>query len=110
MGHFARGCYEAWALRLLCGETLSNQTRRMAMYTPIVIAAATTADLEPAAVTPDWVLNGMPQTRSKKLASSQDLTSHLMVWDCTASHFNWYYPKDDTLVLTSGETSILSDQ
>jgi len=80
------------------------------MYTPIVIAAATTADLEPAAVTPDWVLNGMPETRSKKLARSHDRTSHVMVWDCTAGHFNWYYDKDETLVVISGEAFITNEK
>ena len=80
------------------------------MSKSIVIAAATTADLEPAPLTPDWVLNGLPETRSKKLARSHDGTSHVMVWDCTAGHFNWHYNKDETLVVISGEAFITNEK
>jgi len=76
----------------------------------IVIAAAGTADLEPAPVSPEWVLNGTPETRSKELARSHDGTSYVMVWDCTAGRFNWHYNKDETLVVISGEAFITNEK
>jgi uncharacterized cupin superfamily protein len=76
----------------------------------IVIAAAAAAALEPAPVSPDWVLNGTPETRSKELARSHDGTSYVMVWDCTAGRFNWHYNKDETLVVISGEAFITNEK
>ena len=80
------------------------------MSKSIVIAAAATADLEPTPVTPAWVLNGTPETRSKKLARSHDRTSQVVVWDCTAGHFNCHYNKDETLVVISGEAFITNEK
>jgi uncharacterized cupin superfamily protein len=68
----------------------------------IMIAAAAAIDLEPAPISPDWILSGTPETRSKELARSHDRTSYVMVWDCTAGRFNWHYSKDETLVVISG--------
>src|SRR5437899_2038256 len=51
----------------------------------------------------------MPETRSKKLARSDDRTSHAMDWDCTAVHFNWYYYKYDTVVVISAEAFMTND-
>jgi uncharacterized cupin superfamily protein len=75
----------------------------------IVIAAADTADLAPAPVSPDWVLNGTPEARSKELARSHDRTAYVMVWDCTAGRFNWHYSKDETVVVISGEAFVTNE-
>jgi len=80
------------------------------MSKSIVIAAASTADLTAAPVTPDWVINGVPKTRSRKLARSRDRTSYVIVWDCTAGRFNWHYDKDETLVVLSGEAFITNEK
>jgi uncharacterized cupin superfamily protein len=74
-----------------------------------VIAVANTADLAPTPISPDWVLEGTPETRSQELARSHDLTSFAMVWDCTAGRFKWHYNKDETLVVLSGEAFITID-
>ena len=74
-----------------------------------VIAVANTADLSPTPISPDWVLEGTPETRSQELARSRDLTSFAMVWDCTAGRFKWHYNKDETLVVLSGEAFITID-
>ena len=74
-----------------------------------VIAVADTTDLPPTPISPDWVLEGMPETRSQELARSHDLTSFAMVWDCTAGRFKWHYNKDETLVVLSGEAFITID-
>jgi len=76
------------------------------MSKSIVIAATDTADLEATRISPGWVLNGRPETRSKQLARSHDRTSCAVVWDCTAGHFNWHYNKDETLVVLTGEAFI----
>jgi len=75
----------------------------------IVIAATGTTDFAPAPISPDWVLNGTPTTRSKKLARSHDRTSDVMVWDCTAGRFTWHYNKDETLVVLSGEAFVTNE-
>jgi uncharacterized cupin superfamily protein len=80
------------------------------MSTSIVIAAAATADLEPAPVPPDWILNGTPEARNKELAKSHDRTSWIIVWHCTAGRFNWHYSEDETLVVISGEAFITNDK
>jgi hypothetical protein len=80
------------------------------MSKSIVMAAAATADLEPAPVSPDWILDGTPEMRSKELARSHDRTSYIMVWDCTAGRFNWHYNKDETLVVISGEAFITNEK
>ena len=76
------------------------------MSKSIVIAATDTADLEATRISPGWILNGRPETRSKQLARSHDRTSCAVVWDCTAGHFNWHYNKDETLVVLTGEAFI----
>jgi len=67
-----------------------------------MLAAAAATDLDPAPISPDWILSGTPETRSKELARSHDRTSYVMVWECTAGRFNWHYNKDETLVVISG--------
>jgi uncharacterized cupin superfamily protein len=76
------------------------------MSKSIVIDVASTTDLQTTPISADWVLEGTPETRSKELARSHDLTSHVMVWDCTAGRFKWHYNKDETLVVLSGEAFI----
>jgi uncharacterized cupin superfamily protein len=76
------------------------------MSKSVVIDAASTTNLQPNPISVDWVLEGRPQTRSQELARSHDLTSFVMVWDCTAGRFKWHYNKDETLVVLSGEAFI----
>ena len=76
------------------------------MSKSIVIADAASASLDPAPISPDWILSGKPVARNKLLARSRDGTSHIMVWECTAGLFKWYYDEDETVVVTSGEVFI----
>src|SRR5438552_9570674 len=80
------------------------------MSKSVLIAAATTADLNATPITRDCILDGKPETKSKKLARSHDGTSYVMVWDCTAGLFNWHYNKDETLVVISGEAFIANEK
>jgi hypothetical protein len=76
------------------------------MHKSVVIDAASTTDLQASPLLVDWVLEGTPATRSKELSRSRDLTSYVMVWDCTAGRFRWEYNKDETLVVLAGEAFI----
>src|ERR1700740_199313 len=76
----------------------------------IILEAAALAALDPAPISPDWILAGTPQARSKLLAKSHDRTSCIMVWECTAGRFNWHYSEDETVVVISGEVFIANGE
>ncbi|HXR17356.1 MAG TPA: hypothetical protein VN777_14275 [Terriglobales bacterium] len=50
-------------------------------------------------ITPDWVLSGTPELRSKMLVRSRDWNSHVVIWECTAGRFNWHYSGDEPVVV-----------
>src|SRR5438477_8192867 len=76
-----------------------------------MMATAGTADLSPAPIPQDWILSGTPEARcSKKLATSLDGTSYVVIWDCTEGRFNWYYDKDEALVVISGVVIITDEK
>jgi uncharacterized cupin superfamily protein len=79
------------------------------MTRPIVIAATAAANLEPAPIAPSWILSGRPEAKNKLLAKSRDGTSRIMLWECTAGHFNWHYEEDETVVVISGEVFITAN-
>jgi uncharacterized cupin superfamily protein len=76
------------------------------MPSSIVIAAAAATELQPAPITPGWILSGTPEARNKMMAASDDRTAYVMVWECTPGLFNWHYDTDETLVIISGEVFI----
>lgn len=80
------------------------------MSESIVIAAAAAADLQPAPITPGWILSGTPEARNKLMALSEDRTAYIMVWDCTPGRFNWHYSEDETVVIMSGEVFITDEK
>ena len=75
----------------------------------IVTAVSVTTDIDARPLAEEWVIEGSPRTRSRELARSRDLTSHAMVWDCTAGRFKWDYNKDEALVVLEGEAHITFD-
>jgi uncharacterized cupin superfamily protein len=72
----------------------------------IVIAAAASAKLDPAPITPAWILEGAPVARNKRLATSRDKTSFTVAWECTPGRFNWHYTEDESICIISGEVFI----
>src|SRR3989442_15429405 len=80
------------------------------MSKSIVVEAGAAADLGPAPIPPDWILNGTPDARSKELARSDDRTSHSMAWARTAGRFNRPYNKAEPFVVLSVEASIRNAQ
>jgi uncharacterized cupin superfamily protein len=75
----------------------------------VVFAAPADVELNPAPIPADWIIEGNPQARSKRLASSADGTSTVMVWSCTAGRFKWHYTVDETIHLISGEVFVTDE-
>jgi uncharacterized cupin superfamily protein len=73
------------------------------MSMSIVIADPSTVKLEPAPITPGWIVEGNPEARAKELARSNDGTSVVVAWSCTAGRFHWHYSVDETVHVISGE-------
>jgi uncharacterized protein len=76
------------------------------MANSILVTAADAVGLENAPISAEWILAGTPEARSTMLAKSQDGTSRIMAWECTAGEFVWHYPEDETVVVISGEAFI----
>jgi uncharacterized protein len=76
------------------------------MSESIVITSAESATLQPAPITPAWVMDGVPDACNTLLAVSQDRTARLVAWECTPGLFNWHYTEDETVYIISGEVFI----
>lgn len=79
------------------------------MPNPVIFAAPANVDLTPAPIPSDWIIEGNPQARSKRLAASADGTSTVMAWSCTAGRFKWHYTVDETIHLISGEVFVTDE-
>jgi len=77
---------------------------------PVIFATPADVDLMSDPINPDWVIEGAPQVRSKRIAESADGTSSVMVWSCTAGRFNWYYKVDETLHVVAGEVFVTDEK
>jgi uncharacterized protein len=77
---------------------------------PIVIASPNDAELAPAPINPDWIIEGTPQATSVRLARSTDCTCSVVAWNCTAGRFNWHYSVDETLYVTAGEVHVTDEK
>ena len=79
------------------------------MSMSIVIADPSTVALDPAPITPGWIVEGKPEARAKELARSDDGTSVVVAWSCTAGRFHWHYSVDETVHVISGEVWITNE-
>jgi uncharacterized cupin superfamily protein len=75
----------------------------------ILMVNPATVDLESEPIPSDWILGGNPVARSKKLSTSDDLSSAIVVWDCTPGDFHWQYSKDETIYVLTGEAFMTND-
>ena len=66
------------------------------MLNSIIMATAANVELEAEPIPEDWILDGEPQARAKKMSMSRDWTSSIVVWDCTAGTFHWHYDQDES--------------
>ena len=77
--------------------------------TPIIVPASSVeAELDPAPINRDWILEGTPQAWFKFLGKSEDAASWHVVWECTEGRFDWHYDADETAFILSGEVFISS--
>jgi uncharacterized protein len=63
-------------------------------------------DLDPLPIKPHWVLEGAPAARCKAFWSTADGMAKVVIWDCSAGRFNWYYDQDETVYLIEGSVLI----
>jgi uncharacterized protein len=75
----------------------------------VVMGTAETCELNPEPINEQWILTGKPVARSKIVARSNDWSSSVVVWDCTAGSFRWHYGQDELIVIISGHLVLLRD-
>jgi len=74
------------------------------MSAPAVsFAAPAEVELAENPINPDWIIEGNPQARARRLAESADGTSSVMAWSCTPGRFEWHYAVDETVHIISGD-------
>jgi hypothetical protein len=66
--------------------------------------------LGPAPIPSEWILEGNPVTRCRQLSGSTDDRAFTVMWDCTASRFNWYYEADETICVLEGSVIVTDPQ
>lgn len=76
---------------------------------PIVSAAIDSVALQPAPITPAWVVDGHPVARAAELSRSTDGTAVSLVWDCTAGTFDWHFGIDETVHILEGEVEVSAE-
>lgn len=80
------------------------------MSHPVVFAAPADIELAPNPINPDWIIEGKPVARARRLAQSADGTSSVMAWSCTPGQFAWHYAVDETVHIISGEVIVTDEQ
>ena len=75
----------------------------------ITFADPTSVPLDPAPIVPAWIVEGTPQACARELAHSDDRTTVIVAWSCTAGRFNWYYAVDEMVHIISGEAFVTDD-
>ena len=63
--------------------------------------------LSPAPIPGDWILEGKPLARCRRLAASSDGLGSTWMWDCTAGRFDWYYNEDETIYVVEGSITVV---
>jgi uncharacterized protein len=79
------------------------------MYKAIVRLVPASIDLEPSGIPAEWIFSGTPKAWNKEVAGSHDHMSHIIVWECTEGHFKWYYEKDESVTVISGEAFLIDE-
>ena len=91
--------------------SLDAASPESALLGSIVMATPATLELDPVAepFPKEWILSGAPAARSRMLSRSRDWTSSVVVWECTAGSFRWYYSQDETVLFLTGEAFLLQE-
>jgi uncharacterized cupin superfamily protein len=77
---------------------------------PVVFAVPADLELKSSPIPPEWIIEGNPQARARRLSGSTDTTSSTVVWVCSAGRFHWNYSVDETLYITSGEVHVTNEK
>jgi uncharacterized protein len=80
------------------------------MSQPIVFATPASTELGPNPINRDWIIEGRPRARAKRLAQSADGTSSVIAWSCTPGRFEWHYAVDETAHIISGEAFVTDEK
>ncbi len=80
----------------------------MASREPIVTRSVVTDELAAFPIDPNWIIEGTPQARARRLSFPLDGTLSAMVWDCSAGRFDWHYGADEVIQILDGEVEITS--
>jgi len=88
----------------------ANSTPEIAVPRPVDIAIAADVELRPAPIPAHWIVEGTPQARSKRLATSVDGTTSVIAWSCTPGRFRWHYSVDEILHIISGEVFVTDEK
>jgi uncharacterized cupin superfamily protein len=75
-----------------------------------IFVSPTDLELEPAPISPAWIVEGTPTARYRLLWASRDGMSRTVVWDCTAGKFNWYYVSDETVHIMEGGVTLTDEK
>ena len=73
---------------------------RMGLVDPAGVAMA------PAPIPSDWIIAGHPKTEAAEIAHTDDGSTHVYVWQTTASRFHWNYDSDEIVNVLDGEVFV----
>lgn len=65
--------------------------------------------LDPAPITPEWIIEGQPEARASAVSSSSDTFTSTFMWSCTAGRFHWHFDDDETVHILEGEVLVTDD-
>lgn len=65
------------------------------------------AELSPAPIPIEWIIDGQPIARNRLIFASGDGTASTFLWDCTSGRFNWFYDVDETICLLTGAITVV---
>ena len=58
--------------------------------------------LTPTPIEPSWIIEGNPVAQGSVLSTSADRLASTMLWECTEGKFDWYYDRDETIMILEG--------
>lgn len=79
----------------------------IALSKSIAMATPNSLELSPSPIPTEWILSGTPKAWSNWISTSQDRMSEIVVWECSAGHFQWHYQKDESVIVLSGEAFLI---
>jgi uncharacterized cupin superfamily protein len=64
-------------------------------------------ELKSCPIQASWILEGQPEARVAVLSDgSSDSSAFMVMWDCSAGRFNWFYSIDETVYILDGAVTL----